>query len=75
MVFTLSDRLTDFEEKVYLFIKDRGEVLTSDLPHRMMGAIPNLNNKGLIEVNKKRVTPWASKKRKYVRVTEDSPKE
>lgn len=75
MVFTLSDRLTDFEEKVYLFIKDHGEVLISNLPHRMMGAIPNLNNKGLIEVNKKRVTPWASKKRKYVRVTEDRPKE
>jgi len=74
MVFKLSDRLTDFEEEVYLFIKARGEVLTSNLPHRMMGAIPNLNNKGLIEVNKKRVTPWASKKRKYVRVTEDRPK-
>jgi len=73
MVFNLSDRLTDFEEEVYLFIKDHGEVLISNLPHRMMGAIPNLNNKGLIEVNKKRVTPWASKKRKYVRVTEDRP--
>ena len=74
-MFKLSDRLTDFEEEVYLFIKNHGEVLTYDLPRRMRGAIPNLINKGLIEVNKKRVTPWASKKRKYVRVTRDRPKE
>lgn len=74
-MFRLSNRLTDFEEEVYLFIKDRREVLTSNLPPRMMGAIPNLKNKGLVEVHKKRVTPWASKKRKYVRVTEDRPKE
>ena len=74
-MFKLPDRLTDFEEEVYLFIKDHGEVLISNLPDRMMGAIPNLKNKGLIEINKKRVIPWASKKRKYVRVTEDRPKE
>ena len=56
-------------------IKDRGAVLTSNLPPKMRGAIPNLKNKGLVEVYKKRVTPEASKKRKYVRVTEDRPKE
>lgn len=74
-MFGLSNRLTDFEEEVYLFIKERGEVLTSNLPPRMMGVVPKLKNMGLVKVYKKLTTPRASKKRKYVRVTEDRPKE
>lgn len=74
-MFGLSNKLTDFEEEVYLFIKERGEVLTSNLPPRMMGVVPKLKNMGLVKVYKKLTTPWASKKRKYVRVTEDRPKE
>jgi len=57
----LSKGLTEFEKKVYSFIKERGEVLISNVPSRMMGAVPNLKNSGLVEVYKKLTTPWASK--------------
>lgn len=62
--------LTDFEEKVYMFIKKHGELLTTNIPVRMMGAVPNLRKMRLVEVYKKLVTPWVSKKRKFVRVIE-----
>ncbi len=63
-----SDSLTEFEKEVYDFIKKRGEMLTSNIPTRMSGAIPNLKNKGAIEVFKKRTSRWAPKKRKFVRI-------
>lgn len=63
-----SHKLTGFEKEVYDFIKGRGEILTSNMPIRMSGAIPNLKNKGVIEVFKKRTSRWASKKRKFVRI-------
>jgi len=66
----LSKELTDFEREVYRFIKRRGELLTTNIPVRMMGSIPNLKNKGLIDVFKRRTSPWGSKKRKFVRVIE-----
>ncbi len=59
-------RLTDFEKQVYDFIKERGEILISNMPKRMMGAIPNLKNKGLVKIYKKYTNKWASKKRKFV---------
>ncbi|NIR88112.1 hypothetical protein GWO13_11445 [Candidatus Bathyarchaeota archaeon] len=65
--------MTDFEKRVYSFIKERGEVLTSNMPPRMMGAVPNLKNMGLVKIYKKRLSPWTSKKRKFVRVTERKP--
>jgi len=65
----VSDSLTEFEKEVYDFIKGRGEMLTSNIPMRMSGAIPNLKNKGAIEVFKKRTSRWTShKKRKFVRI-------
>ncbi|MFQ6081723.1 MAG: hypothetical protein ACE5OW_08655 [Candidatus Bathyarchaeia archaeon] len=66
----MSKELTDFEREVYGFIKKRGEVLTSNIPLKMMGAVPNLKNKGLVEVIKRRTSPWGSKKRKFVKVKE-----
>lgn len=48
----MSLRLTEFEKKVYSYIKERGEVLICNIPSRMMGAVPNLNNRGLVEVYK-----------------------
>ena len=70
MLFKLSKELTEFEREVYEFIKKRGELLTTNMPARMMGAIPNLKNKGLVEVFKRRTSPWGSKKRKFVKVIE-----
>ncbi len=63
-----TDNLPEFEKEVYDFIKERGEILTSNLPMRMRGAIPSLKNKGVIEVFKKRTSRWATRKRKFVRV-------
>ena len=64
----MSASLTEFQKEVYDFIKERGEVLTSNIPARMNGAIPSLKNKGVIEVFKKRTCRWASRKRKFVRI-------
>jgi len=72
MCLKMSKELTEFEKEVYSFIKECGEVLTSNIPPKMMGTIPHLKNKGLVEVYKKTTSPWASKKRKFVRVMERS---
>jgi hypothetical protein len=65
----MSDKLTEFEKKVYDFIEGRGEMLTSNLPTRMSGALPNLKKKGVIDVFKRRTSRWVPKKRKFVRIT------
>jgi hypothetical protein len=66
----LSKELTDFEKEVYSFIKKRGKMLTSNIPPRMIGAIPNLKNEGLVELIKRHTSPWSSKKRKFVKFKE-----
>ena len=71
MFYKLTANLTTFEKTVLAFIEEHGELLTSDLPPRMMGAVPNLKNWGLVAVYKRRVTIWASKKRKFVRVIKE----
>jgi hypothetical protein len=71
-VLGLPRDLPAFERKVYDFIKEQGEVLISDLPHRMRGAVPNLKNKGLVTVHKKLVVSWASKKKKFAKITKKS---
>jgi uncharacterized membrane protein len=57
-------KLTEFEKTVYDFIKGHGEILTSNIPTRISGAIPSLENKGVIEVFKKNTSSWISKKKK-----------
>ena len=59
---------TEFEKKVFDYIKEQGEVLVSDVPKMMWGAIPNLKTAGLVETFKKPVTPWASKKHTFIKV-------
>lgn len=68
----MSRELTDLESKAYSFIKRRGEVLTTSIPTRMMGVIPTLRNKGLVEVFKKRTSEWSLKKRKFVKLKKDA---
>ncbi|UCH32203.1 MAG: hypothetical protein JSV05_02095 [Candidatus Bathyarchaeota archaeon] len=67
-VSEMVNKLTEFEKEVYDFIKGRGTILTSNMPLGMSGVIPNLKNKGVIEVFKERTSRWASKKRKFVRI-------
>jgi hypothetical protein len=62
--------LTEFEKEVYDFVKARGEILTTNMPMRMSGVIPNLRNKGVIEVYKKITSRRRLKKRKFLRIKE-----
>lgn len=62
----MSEDLTDFESEVLEFIKKRGDMLTTNIPPRMSGAIPNLRQKGFVDVYKRTTSRWASKKRKFV---------
>ena len=68
MMKKMFSKLTEFEKEVHDFIEGRGEILTSNMPTRMSGAIPSLKNKGVIEVFKKSTSRWTSKKRKFVRI-------
>jgi len=64
----LSRKLTEFEKKVYDFIKEHNEMIVSNVPKNMSGAIPNLITAGLIESFRKPTSPWASKKKTFVKV-------
>ncbi|MCK4320404.1 hypothetical protein KAW11_02215 [Candidatus Bathyarchaeota archaeon] len=66
--------LTEIEKKTYEFIKKIGEIQPKNMPdRRMVGAVINLKNKGLVEIYKKYTSRYRRKKRKFVRVKE--PKE
>jgi hypothetical protein len=62
-----SELLGPAEKEVYELIKRAGEIMTSQIPSKKAGAIPSLVNKGLIEVVKRRTTPWKEKKNKFVK--------
>ncbi len=64
----MSRKLTEFEKKVYDFIKEHNEMIVSNVPKNMSGAIPNLITAGLIESFRKPTSPWASKKKTFVKV-------
>ena len=63
----LEETLTPSERRLYEFIRNRGEVMTSNLPPKMMGALPQLAKKGFVEIYRKPSTLWSAKKRKFVR--------
>ena len=63
----MAKKITALEQQVYDYIKERGELIVSDVPKNMRGAIPILKNAELIETFRKPVTQWASKKRTFVK--------
>jgi len=63
----LENVLSSSERNLYEFIKKSGEVMTTNLPPKMMGALPRLVRKGLVEIYKKPTTIWSNKKKKFVR--------
>ena len=63
----MSKKISALEQEVYDYIKERGELIISNVPKNMMGAIPSLKNAGLVETFRKPVTQWASKKKTFVR--------
>ena len=64
----MKNELGPIEREVYDFIKRSGEVITSQIPQKKAGAIPNLINKGLVEVIKKNLSTWKTKKIKLIKV-------
>lgn len=60
--------LTSLERDVYELIKQVGEIMTKDIPHKKAGVIPSLVRKGLIEVYKKPVSTMSGKKHKFLRL-------
>ena len=63
----MSRKLTDFEKQVYDFIREHDEMIVSNVPKHMSGAIPNLINAGILKTFKKPTTQWASKKKLFVK--------
>ena len=63
----MSKKITLLEQEIYDYIKARGELIVSDVPKNMRGAIPALKNAGLVETFRKPVTQWASKKKTFVK--------
>ncbi|MBN1784945.1 MAG: hypothetical protein JW815_04340 [Candidatus Bathyarchaeota archaeon] len=63
--------LSKIQKETYNFIKDVGEIQTNNLPKRMWGAVPNLKNKGLVEVFKKYTSYFRSRKKKFVKIKKD----
>ena len=68
----MSVELTSIEKEVYELIRRAGEIMTHQIPPKKAGAIPNLVNKGLVEVFKKRLSPFRNKKIKYAKIIEKS---
>ena len=65
-------KITEFEQKVYEYIKVHDELQVSNVPKMMWGAIPNLKSAGLVKTYKKPTTPWASKKHTFVQALQES---
>ena len=60
--------LTKIEKKTYEFIKEAGEIQPKNMPDsRMVGAIANLKNQGLVEIYKKYTSIFRRKKKKFVK--------
>lgn len=70
----MSMELSPIEQEVYDYIKRSGEIITTQIPRKKAGAIPNLVKKGLVEVFKRSLSPWNPKKIKFVRIIDEKTK-
>ena len=68
----MSKELSPTEEEVYNLIKRSGVTLTKQIPVKKAGAIPNLINKGLVEVFKMSISSRNPKKTKFIRVVDEN---
>jgi len=61
--------LSELQRKTYNYIKEAGELQTTNLPDkRMWGVIPNLVEMDLVEVFKKYTSYFKSRKKKFVKI-------
>ena len=61
--------LSELQSQTYNYIKEVGEIQTTNLPDkRMWGAIANLVELGLVEVFKKYTSYYRIRKKKFVKI-------
>jgi hypothetical protein len=61
--------LSRIEKKTYNFIKDAGEIQTSNIRDKhMCGAVASLKNMGLVGVFKKYTSYYRKRKKKFVKI-------
>jgi hypothetical protein len=67
------EELSRIEKKTYEFIQNVGEVQPRELPDkRMVGAITNLKNRGLVETYSRYTSRFRKRKKKFVRIKKDA---
>ena len=60
-------KITEREKEVFDYINERVEIIVSNMPRNMRGAIPKLKTAGLVSTYRKSVSPWTSKKHTFVK--------
>ena len=66
-------KLSQIEKKTYNFIKNEGEIQTTNIHDKhMCGAVVSLKNMGLVEVFKKYTSYYRKSKKKFVRINSES---
>ena len=64
--------LSQIEKKTYNFIKDEGEIQTTNIQDKhMCGAVTSLKNMGLVEVFKKYTSYYRKRKKKFVKIKQN----
>lgn len=63
----MAKKMSPLEQQVYDYIKERGDLIISEVPTNMRGVIPSLKSVGLLETFRKPATQWASKKKTFVK--------
>jgi prenyltransferase beta subunit len=65
--------LSQIEKKTYNFIRDAGEMQTTNIRDKhMCGAVVSLKNMGLVEVFKKYTSYYRKSKKKFVKINSKS---
>jgi uncharacterized membrane protein len=66
----MAEELPTVEKQAYEFIEARGVVTTKQMPRALSGAVTQLERKGLVEIFKRRISPFSNKKAKHIRIKE-----
>ena len=61
------ESLSQIERAVYELILRAGDLMAKDVPFKMMGVIPRLKKKGLVEAYRRPATPGSRKKQTFLK--------
>ena len=61
------ESLSQIERAVYELILRAGDLMAKDIPFKMMGVIPSLKKKGLVEAYRRPATPGSRKKQTFLK--------